>query len=677
MMKKVMAITLSLIMMIAAIPAGADVTVIPASVDIYEALDNFTAQEMATTYTSANPYSEGGFVAPAGINNPEFLNAKVYNDDDAGDYVRILPSSEVTSAGTSASVEAGASILNGSLNLGIGENNNTIFTANLRVRNHSDNRNLFIDLVDNGTSKLQLFKWWYTNRLDYNKTGSFVNSGFTLADDVWYDLSITIDISTGYAYVEVDGGNYYGEKKVFSDFKTATSGKTYTGIRIGYATAIDDSEYFDVANISISNVASFEYDEKLTFEHTALSPTATSWKSGNWSIGGSFQVTALKPTAVECAGIHDKAIAIKGGGQYNLWFVHTIPDGTVGSDGVLVVEGSYFEEDYSYLNIELQGVKSDGTTEKYYPLSTPKTSEWAISCIGSKTDDGGKDMALPQRSGWVKVRVISNLKTDTLTLQYWLESDPTGTLVTATRAGALADYEDINKAWIKVWSTADGYQYIDDLRVYTADTLRYTGSYPANGEGCGVSVMADPSLIFNMPVASYTGEVILKDSDGNAVAGEYGLNAQRNGVAFYPRADLKEEETYTLDFEGTVTDVFGQTLSVDKTITFTTEPIITLVGCEFKQNDVTAETITLGADLAAEVYVKCKDKEKRNIYIAHALYNSATHQLEDIAIYADTAAEISQTLTNTVPASGAYYAKIFIWNADTSAPYFAAKTLGN
>jgi hypothetical protein len=198
--------------------------------------------------------------------------------------------------------------------------------------------------------------------------------------------------------------------------------------------------------------------------------------------------------------------------------------------------------------------------------------------------------------------------------------------------------------------------------------------YPNNNSKTAVSVTADPSLIFNMPIASTTAttaNVTLTDSEGNAVAGTVGLNAQKNGISFYPTSDLAPEETYTLTANCAVTDEFGSTVNVAKTITFTTEPVLTLVDFEFSSDEVVA------GELGASIEVKAEDKLPKNIYAALAIYNKSTGELVSINTGSINAVTNTFNLTATVPAGGEYYAKAFVWNTDANAaPYFAAESIG-
>ena len=203
-----------------------------------------------------------------------------------------------------------------------------------------------------------------------------------------------------------------------------------------------------------------------------------------------------------------------------------------------------------------------------------------------------------------------------------------------------------------------------------ADSLRFVKTTPVNGEGLSVSEKINPSVIFNAPIASSTAtteNVYLLDSDGNKVAGTVGLNYQRNGVAFYPAEDLEADAAYTFD----------SSLAVNKTIKFETSPALNLVDFKFIQNDVEVEAVAAG-DLVAEIQLKSRANELRNIYAAIAIYNKVTNEL--VSIDTDSINAVTKTfeLTANVPDDGnAYYAKAFVWNTDAvAAPYFAAETLG-
>ena len=347
---------------------------------------------------------------------------------------------------------------------------------------------------------------------------------------------------------------------------------------------------------------------------------------------------------------------------------YTVPSGMVASNDTVVIETSYKAHNQGQPRIYVQGT-GGGTN---YLLTFEDGSVLAGIILG----DTENKVHIPAAGQWMRLRFIFDLENDKLTFSIWPENNPADITTVVKSGEKMANYSDLTSIrfypYNKTWGNPDYKMYMDDFKVYKSDTLRYMGSNPVNGGANAVSVTADPSLIFNMPVENYTGTMTLKDSDGNAVAGTVGLNAQRNGVTYYPTVDLKEEETYTLDFEGTVTDTFGQTLAVDKTITFTTEPVLTLVNFEFSKEEVTA------GDLGATIEVKSEDKLARDIYAAIAIYNKVTNEL--VSIDTDSINAVTKTfeLTANVPDDGnAYYAKAFVWNTDTTAaPYFAAETLG-
>ena len=86
-MKKIISILVSVMMILTAIPAFADTAAAaPASVDVYEGLDNFTDEQLKTDYTSENKFTTStGLSAPLSAN----ITAKVYNDEEVGDYLRV------------------------------------------------------------------------------------------------------------------------------------------------------------------------------------------------------------------------------------------------------------------------------------------------------------------------------------------------------------------------------------------------------------------------------------------------------------------------------------------------------------------------------------------------------------------------------------------------------------
>lgn len=664
-MKKVISILVSVMMILTAIPAFADTAAAaPASVDVYEALDNFSAEELATTYTSETPFVDGNFVAPTGVNYAELLNAKVSNDE--GGYVRVFRSDSEEQQ----IITAGAVVANPNLNIGIGEDQNHTFTVNMKLRNNSDDRNLWFYLVDaNGGNKYQLFKFWSSNRLDININGSFANSNFSLADNVWYEITITVNIATGRAIVEVDGGNYNNVEKYYTNVKKGASGITYSGFRVGYDSGIDSSEYFDLAHIGISNNASATFEKGYDFEETTVGEHESgAWSDDVWSISqGDISTWGPSLSVIDSGDGHGKVLkATPPSSNYAMPFVCAVPSGTLTNDGVWIVEASYLEHEFGHIRIQLAGKNADGTAVTAYPFEFAGAN-WTYSCGENKNLSMSKEYF----DHWRRVRVIFDMKNGTITLSHWIEDDPINTLVTVTDNThlALTALKELSAVEFEIYTRFGGrYVLVDDLKVYEADTLRFIGSKNA------VSVTADPTLFFNMPIKSTTAttsNVTLTDSEGNAVAGTVGISSQKNGISFYPSADLKGEETYTLTANCTVTDEFGKTLNLTKSINFTTLPLLTLVDFEFTSEEVVA------GNLGATIEVKAEDKLPKNIYAALAIYNKSTGELVSINTGSINAVTNTFNLTATVPAEGTYYAKAFVWNTDANAvPYFTAQSIG-
>lgn len=685
-MKKVISILVSVLMILTAMPAFADGTeAAAASVDIYEALDNFSAEELATTYTENLPYTNGAFSAPAGTAQTNLLNVTVHEDDENGDYVHIVPQESAYT--NTSTVTAGAWVKDESLNIGSGNDKNSKFVANFKFRYKTNQKNLFMYLVDkDGKNTYSLFKLWTSDRLDIanGSENSYGNFSVNLSDDTWYDITINGDVSTGALKFFINGGAYVN-KVITSNRNAAGSSVTYSGIRLGWNSALNGgaNEYFDIANMSLSNTASFEYDETLTFDEGTITNFSSAWTQGSWQIAkDSFEIwsknnyIALNNKTVD----YGNSLNLIDGGASHLYINHILPENTVNSDGVLVVEGSTIDDHYSHMHLALFGTSDGVASTELVAVTNRSSSSWDVAVLGDYTDDNGATIQRPKNGvkGWIRTRLILNLSTNTLIFQQWEEANPTDTLITATRTNALDSFSDITRIDFRLY-TNWGDMWVDNLRVYTADTLRYIGSNPVNGAANAVSVTANPSLFFNMPIASTTAtasNVTLTDSQGNSVAGTVGLSAQRNGISFYPASDLKPEETYTLTANCAVSDEFGSTVNVSKTITFTTEPLLSLVNFEFTKDGATATEVTAG-DLSAAIEVKSKDKLARSIYAALAIYNKTTGEL--VSINTDTINAVSNTfnLSAIVPSTGTYYAKAFVWNTEAlAAPYFTVESLG-
>ena len=670
MLKKLTSVALSALLALSAIaPIGAVAgnATLPA-VDVAAPLDGFDSAELSATYTASSPYSKGCFKAPSAGG----IDVTLHEDAAIGDYVKLTYTDP-----DGAIPYGGAVISDSNLNAGYAkdQNNNVItYTSTIRKTSAYD---LWWYLVDeSGARKDNIMRCWRSsNRLDWSNGSGVENSGYNLKDNVWYTITLVLDFANNKRKLIIDGGDF-DNVSVTADL-TADFGSgsvTYDGVGVGYLSAPAAGSNFDLADVTLSNSGSIAYDETLTFENGSLNATATAWTSGPWAVGHRTHVTTWSPTATVVGGEHNKAIKISGNSSNTFWFVHTIPAGTVGNNDVLITEGSYYEDDYSQFNIEIQGSKN-GDDTKIYPIAF-SSGLWKIKCIGDALDDNGKAMEMPKRGGWVSVRVISNLETDTVTLQYWKESDPAGTLITATRANALADFTDLDKVWFKIYSNdtaddedEDAYQCVDNLRVYVKSGLRYIGSTPMDGSSGNVSLTDAIDIDFNMPLtdASLTGvTVALKDSKGSAVSGTLSLNSSRAGFSFKPSA-LSLEETYTLSISGTVTDIFGQTLAIDKEITFSTHKLFKLNSCIFSQGGVETESVAdvEAGELSADVKITINGGEPQQVAVLLGLYEKESQSFiaGDVA-YTDHLTEIEHTLTVTVPDDGyTYYPAVYVWNS--------------
>lgn len=657
-----------------------------APIDISAPLDGFSYKELKATYTGSSPFEKGGFSAPAGTVNEDFITAKVIEDDGVGDYIHIVPTLEAYSSADT--VTAGAWLSDSSLNIGSGSGKNSRFTANFKFRYKTTQRNIFFYLVDeNGGNYYSLFKLWTSDRLDIANGGkdSYGNSQVYLSDNAWYELTFSGDVSAGKLRVTVDGGNH-DNRTVYFTCNPASSSVTYTGIRLGWNSTLQNGdEYLDVADMSVSNTGAVAYDEKLTFENGNLKTSNTGWASGPWTRGASGNISYWAPTAVDMGGLHGKAIKLShdaddGQDRNHFWFVHTVPAGAVSSDGVFVAEGSYYEDDYSQFCIELQGTN----TSKIYPLSYVNSSEWKIKCLGDTKDDTNADMEMPKRMGWVRIRVICDLATDKLTLQYWQESNPSATLVTATRANALTGFTDITKLWFKVYnkdtnadSDTNALQYVDDFRVYVVDSLQRTNSTPADNTRSRVALDVKPMMEFNMPIAdsAISDMVTLEDSKGNAIDGTASLSPCGYGIMFTPDSILSPDDTYTYTIDGTLTDIFGQTLAIDKSISFSTSPSIKLKDCTFKQGDT---IVTQNSELTCDSAISATVELAPNygsvpVTLLLGLYDADTDIMVDAkAVYIASLTDTTQTLTLDKPmvAGFDYYPAVFVWSGvETAVPY--------
>ena len=674
-MKKIISILVSVIMILTALPVFADgeTTVAPATIDLYASIEDFDAAELAATYTESAPYSEVGFTVPYGANS---ITSKAIEDEEIGDFIRTSYINE-----TSGTPNGGVMIKDDNLNLGYGSSHNNVFTHSVTIRRQI-NQNVWWYLLDSNGERTTLMRWWGADSHRRLYWGSqTATTGINLMEDIWYTVSLSVDFANGKYIVNVDGGAYDNHKYEGTIASAlANESKTFVGVGVGYLSAVQKGYSFDVADMSLSNTWSdFNiYDDNLTFEEGTLTDYTTAWTQDNWSISKSyFDNWSGYLSMPHMDGLHKSALKLTSGGKDHFYLNYDIPEDKLTDEDALIIEGSWYENAYSQFNIDVTG--DAGTV---YPIKYASSSSWNISCMDVATDDNGNTMKMPAKlNDWVRARVILDLGSDKVILQYWKESDPQGSLVTATREGTLESFTNLTGISFRLYTRFGGHQCVDNFRVYKkADSLRFVKTTPVNGEGLSVSEKINPSVIFNAPIASSTAtteNVYLLDSDGNKVAGTVGLNYQRNGVAFYPAEDLEADAAYTFVANCEVTDEFGSSLAVNKTIKFETSPALNLVDFKFIQNDVEVEAVAAG-DLVAEIQLKSRAHELRNIYAAIAIYNKVTNEL--VSIDTDSINAVTKTfeLTANVPDDGnAYYAKAFVWNTDAvAAPYFAAETLG-
>lgn len=665
-MKKVISILVSVMMILAAIPAFADTAATaPASVDVYE---NFSDVNVNADnhYRKENPFiSSNGVMAP--IENTTLsnnLDVSFSSDADFGNYASVKYFGD-----TSVNPDGGIQITDNNLNFT--QNGNEIITFSSRIRGGNDTQtkgNLYLYLIGTDESHTTIMKWWRSghHRLYW---GGSTEYKYTLENSVWYDITVTLDFSKNEYILYIDGGKFDNCSHKANLFKPS-SNKTYIGLGWGFCdngTIAGDG--FDIAEMALSTGGSTAYDEKLTFENGNFAESSNaSWSNGSWSAAGVSSITRTKTSV----GTHESAMKLSQSSANTMTIVNTIPAGTVGSDGKLIVEASYYEHLFGQLRITVAGVDAGGSAKSLSVLGYSSAS-WSYSFCGATAKDMPK-----AEDEWRRVRVVLDLENDKTTMNTWREANinDTSKQTVDEDLSALAGFADITSVTFMVWPrwAPDRYMCIDDFRVYVADSLRCTESNVVRYITDAVSVTTEPTLFFNMPIKSTTAttsNVTLTDSEGNAVAGNVGLSAQRNGISFYPTSDLNPEETYTLTANCAVTDEFNNTLNVAKTITFTTMPLLTLVDFEFSSDEVVA------GELGATIEVKAKDKLPKNIYAALAIYNKSTGELVSINTGSINAVTNTFNLSAEVPEAGEYYAKAFVWNTDANAvPYFTAQSIG-
>ncbi|MBR5157216.1 MAG: hypothetical protein IKW59_05555 [Clostridia bacterium] len=633
-----------------------------------ELLNNFTDEELETTYTYKAPYKTvNGLTAPCTAN----LNATLHSDAAVGDFLRLK-----SIDATDKAVFGGLTLYNEELNLGNGENLNNMLTLKTAFRSSgtSPDDQIYWWLTDSdGNSSYYIARLWGSAML-YNGQNKRFTSG--LEHNVWYTITLTCDLSTGYSKVIIDGGDYKSVAySIITDECTpAANGVVYTKLQVGTARANSGTEQFDFADIALTNTGSFDYDSVLDFESTSLKSGLTSWSEGQWSSPSDRISTWKDNMFVEDSGdaSHKKVLKLTTGETNHLYIDNTLPTDTIGANDVLVIEGSYTEDLYSQFGVNIEG-KSNGDTIKKAVLSNISTSSWKLNFLGMETDDSGNPLSafIRQTNEWIDVKIVLDLANDKATLTYYKESDPTN-VITATNTTALADVTSISLVRYKFLTKWDGTEYVDDLRVYKKSDLRYVGSVPSAAQLKNALRVEKPALLFNMPLADKSLDSVklnLKDSKGTDIKGSIALNERRTGIVFYPEENLNNNESYVMSASGTVTDIFGQTLKIDKEISFSVNDKIHINSCEFYQNNEKVDKLTFG-ELTAKINLETYN-ERNDILLLMCLY-SEYGSLYDISIE-----QMSQTLENeliteiNIPNDGEKYnVKIFVWDTlETLRPY--------
>lgn len=638
-----------------------------ATTETIEMLNDFTAEELETTYTNTTPFkTENGLTAPCTDN----LNATLHSDYAVSDFLRLK-----TIAATDKAVFGGLTLYNEDLNLGNGENLNNMLTLKTTFRSSgtSANDQIYWWLTDSdGNNSYYIARLWGSAMLYNGQSRRFTNG---LEHNTWYTITLTYDLSTGYSKVIIDGGDYKNAEYTLADEGTpAANGVVYTKLQVGTARTNTGTEQFDFADIAISNTGYFDYDSILDFENTSLKSGLSSWSEGEWS-SPSDRISAWKNNMfVEDSGddLHKKVLKLTASESNHLFIDNTLPTGAIGANDVLVIEGSYTEDMYSQFGVYIEG-ESNGNLIKSEVLANISTSSWNLNFLGTTENDSGNTLAAfkKQTDEWIDVQIVLDLANDKATLTYCKESDPSN-IITATNTTALADLTSISLVRYKFLTKWGGTEFVDDLRVYKKADLRHVDSLPSVTQSKSALRIEKPTLLFNMPLADKTLNSVsanLKDSTGADISGKVALNGRRNGISFYPTENLKHGESYVMSAFGTVTDIFGQNLAIDEEISFTVNDKIHINSCKFYQNGEKIDKLTFG-DLTVKISLETYN-EPNDILLLLCLYK------EDGTLYNISMEEMSQTLTNefeigtSIPNDGKKYdVKIFVWDTvKTLKPY--------
>ncbi|MBE7051866.1 MAG: hypothetical protein E7395_04770 [Ruminococcaceae bacterium] len=656
MLKKLIAIAISVMVAALAVFPVATLADDAVTLDLTAPLDGFTQSELAASYSASSPYQKGGFKAPT-ISG---LGAKLFKDDGIGDYVRVEYTAEA-----SATPNGGASLTDSDLNVQ-GSGDNSVMTFDVTLRRNT-NKHIYFYLLTESGSRETVMLWWNTDSLNRLWWGnSKHNTELALADNTWYNFKFTLDLNNKLYKLTLDGGNFDNVTHTCDSAKYAIPADvTYEGFGIGYLRPVAKGDSFDIADAKLKNYGSVAYNEKLTFENgTFASSAGSKWTNGSWSADAVSSITRTKTSV----GTHESAMKLSQSSASTMTIVNTIPAGTVGSDGKLVVEASYYEHLFGQIRITIGGVDAGGAAKSLVVLGY-SGANWNYSFCGASAKSMPK-----AEDEWRCVRAVLDLKNDKATMNTWREAniDDTSKQTSDEDSSVLAGFADITSVTFTVWPrwAPDRYMCIDDFRVYEADELIFEGSNPINGTVGSINITDALTAEFNMPLADSTltnVTMTIKDSQGSTVSGTKTLNAKKTGIMFKPASPLNVEETYTLSISGTVTDIFGQVLAIDKEITFSTPKLFKLNNCIFSQGGVETESVAdvEAGELSADVKITINGGEPEQVAVLLGLYEKESQSFiaGDVA-YTDHLTEIEHTLTVTVPDDGyTYYPAVYVWNS--------------
>lgn len=678
MLKKLIAIALSV--MLAALPilsvnALADDS---GAIDLTAPLDGFTQSELAASYSSSSPYQKGGFKAPT-ISG---LGAKLFKDDGIDDYIRVEYTAEA-----SATPNGGASLTDSDINVQ-GSGDNSVMTFDVTLRRNT-NKHIYFYLLTESGSRETVMLWWNTdsqNRLWWGNSKH--NTELALADNTWYKFKFCLDLKNKIYKLTLDGDKFDNVTHTCDSAKYAIPADvTYDGIGIGYLRPVANGDSFDIADAKVKNYGSVAYNEEITFENGTFADSESSaWANGSWKADANTSTVREKYFDESQQDYAVKLTPPSTGTAGTFWIEHIIGEGQrIGSDGTLGIEFSYFEHKFAQTRIYIKGLDANGTQKTMWPLSYSGYNWNYLFCGVDAPNDMPKD-----GENWRRVRITLDLESDIAKMDTWDETAPSGRAQAVTydeNKDALADFETITYVGFQILprSWGDGrYMGLDDLRIYEVDSLQYIGSNPVSGTADGISLTDALAAEFNMPLADSAltnVTMTLEDSQGSTVSGTPSLNAKKTSIMFKPDYALNLEETYTFTISGTVYDIFGQSLSLDKTITFSTDELFDFKGCTFKQDSLEVASsgeIVGGKALTADVDIAINGGTPIGVAVALALYEkeSGAYVASDV-VYTDDKTNIDHTLSVNVPDDGyKYYPAVYVWDSlDNPAAFIEAIVL--